>query len=227
MLLVTAEQLGVHAEAKHGGAGGKFGGKYGGKYGGATGVTEFDAADVAEPYVFEAVTVNVYAVPLVSPETVIGDAPVPVKLPGLDVAVYVTPPEPTEPAVYVTVADALPAVAVPIVGAPGPVPFTTEFDAAEVAETPYPVIVETVNVYDVPSVNPLTDIGEPEPLPVIPPGLDVARYVAVPLPSYAAAVNETFTTPFPAAAETPVGGSAYLPPLASLPINCIMSSNRQ
>jgi hypothetical protein len=35
----------------------------------------------------EPFTVNVYAVPLVSPETVIGDAPVPVKLPGVDVAV--------------------------------------------------------------------------------------------------------------------------------------------
>jgi hypothetical protein len=32
-------------------------------------------------------TVNVYAVPFVRPETVIGDVPVPVKLPGDDVAV--------------------------------------------------------------------------------------------------------------------------------------------
>jgi hypothetical protein len=67
---------------------------------GATpGVTEFDAAETFEPYAFDAVTVNVYAVPFVKPETVIGDAPVPVKLPGVEVAVYVTPPDPTAPAV--------------------------------------------------------------------------------------------------------------------------------
>ena len=45
-----------------------------------------DAADV--PFTFVAVTVNVYAVPVVSPETVIGeDEPVPVKLPGEEVTV--------------------------------------------------------------------------------------------------------------------------------------------
>jgi hypothetical protein len=55
---------------------------------GLTGVTEFDAADVAVcPVVDVAVTVKVYAVPFVKPETVIGLAPVPVKPPGLDVAV--------------------------------------------------------------------------------------------------------------------------------------------
>jgi hypothetical protein len=54
---------------------------------------------VFEPYTLDAVTVNVYAVPLVKPVTEIGDAPVPVRLPGVDVAVYVTPPDPAEPAV--------------------------------------------------------------------------------------------------------------------------------
>jgi hypothetical protein len=39
------------------------------------------------PIALVAFTVKVYAVPLVSPLTVIGDAPVPVKLPGDDVAV--------------------------------------------------------------------------------------------------------------------------------------------
>jgi hypothetical protein len=53
------------------------------------GVTEFDAAEaVLVPAVFVAFTVKVYAVPLVSPETVIGDAlPVPVRPPGEDVTV--------------------------------------------------------------------------------------------------------------------------------------------
>jgi hypothetical protein len=68
-----------------------------------------------------AVTVNVYAVPLVKPETVIGEEePVPVKPPGLEVTVYVKlAGKPVVGAVKVTDADTLPAVAVPIVGAPG------------------------------------------------------------------------------------------------------------
>jgi hypothetical protein len=53
------------------------------------GVTEFDAADaVLVPAEFVAVTVKVYAVPLLRPETVIGDAaPVPVSPPGEEVTV--------------------------------------------------------------------------------------------------------------------------------------------
>jgi hypothetical protein len=66
-------------------------------------------------------TENVYAVLAVKPVTVIGEEPVPVKPPGLDVAVYVTAPVPASVgAVYATVAVVVPvAVAVPIVGAPG------------------------------------------------------------------------------------------------------------
>jgi hypothetical protein len=58
-------------------------------YTGATGVTLFEAAlaGLVPPGV-DAVTVKVYAVPLVSPVTVIGDDdPVAVILPGLDVTV--------------------------------------------------------------------------------------------------------------------------------------------
>jgi hypothetical protein len=57
------------------------------------GVTEFDADDAADvPWLFVAVTVNVYAVPDVKPVTVIAllhvaEANVPVLPPGLDVAV--------------------------------------------------------------------------------------------------------------------------------------------
>ena len=56
---------------------------------GADGVTALDGADGAPvPTAFVAVTVNVYAVPFVSPVTVIGlDAPVPVAPPGLAVTV--------------------------------------------------------------------------------------------------------------------------------------------
>ena len=53
------------------------------------GVTLFDAADAAPwPFALVARTVNVYAVPLVRPVTVIGDAlPEAVSPPGLDVTV--------------------------------------------------------------------------------------------------------------------------------------------
>lgn len=56
---------------------------------GAVGVTLFEAPLAGPvPIAFVAVTVNVYAVPFVRPETVIGEAdPVPVKPPGLDVTV--------------------------------------------------------------------------------------------------------------------------------------------
>jgi hypothetical protein len=54
----------------------------------AYGVTELLAELAAlVPIALVAVTVKVYAVPAVNPLTVIGDAPVPVKLPGDEVAV--------------------------------------------------------------------------------------------------------------------------------------------
>jgi hypothetical protein len=68
---------------------------------GFTGVALLDALLAAEvPFAFVAVTVNVYAVPLLSPETVIGEAPVPVNPPGDEVAVNVdTAAPPFAPAV--------------------------------------------------------------------------------------------------------------------------------
>jgi hypothetical protein len=53
------------------------------------GLTELEALEATDvPLAFVAVTVNVYAVPFVSPETVIGlDAPVSVMFPGDDVTV--------------------------------------------------------------------------------------------------------------------------------------------
>jgi hypothetical protein len=54
---------------------------------GTIGVTELEALDAADvPLALVAVTVNVYAVPLVNPETVIGLAPDPVCPPGDEVA---------------------------------------------------------------------------------------------------------------------------------------------
>jgi tRNA (Thr-GGU) A37 N-methylase len=81
--------------------------------------------------------------------------------------VYVTPPEPTEPAVYATVAEALPAVAVPIVGALGLMPGVIEFDDDDAFDsTPVFDIAVTVNVTAVPAVKPVTVIGELEPVAV-------------------------------------------------------------
>jgi hypothetical protein len=83
-------------------------------------VIELDAELYAlSPVVFPALTVNVYAVDAVSPDTVIGDEPVPVIDPGFESAVNVVPIPPVFATVYVIVADSAPAVAVPIVGVSG------------------------------------------------------------------------------------------------------------
>ena len=49
----------------------------------------------------------------------------------------------------------------------------TLFDAADAGPVPEAFVAVTVNVYAVPLVNPVTTIGEPAPLAVIDPGLDV------------------------------------------------------
>nr|WP_229708425.1 hypothetical protein [Knoellia flava] len=64
---------------------------------GAVGVTAVDATDAEEvPIALVAVTVNVYAVPLLSPMTVQDRAPVVVQVfpPGLEVTVYPVTEEP-------------------------------------------------------------------------------------------------------------------------------------
>jgi hypothetical protein len=76
-------------------------------------------------------------------------------------------------AVKLTVALLFPAVAVPIVGAPGTVAGVTLLEAAEAAPVPTPFVAVTVKVYAVPLVSPLTVRGLPAPLPVKLPGVDV------------------------------------------------------
>ncbi len=127
-------------------------------------VIEFEAADATDvPALFVAVTVNVYAVPVVNPFTVIVPEPawiiVPVTPPGEDVAVYdkiVAPP--SEPgAVKPTVAVVDPvAVATPIVGAPGTVRGVTAAETVEDGPVPAALVALTRNVYDVPFVKPVT-----------------------------------------------------------------------
>ena len=76
-------------------------------------------------------------------------------------------------AAKVTVACALPAVAVPIVGAPGTPAGVTLLEDAEGALAPTALVAVTAKVYAVPLVRPLTVSGETAPLVVIPPGVAV------------------------------------------------------
>jgi hypothetical protein len=116
------------------------------------GVTLLDAADGAPaPTALVAVTVKVYAVPFVRPLTVIdvhGAAHVPVMLAGDDVAVYEVIAEPPldAGAVNVTVACALPRVALPMAGAPGTVAGVTLLDADDGALVPAALVAVTVKV---------------------------------------------------------------------------------
>jgi hypothetical protein len=86
----------------------------------------------------------VYAVPFVSPETVIGDDPVPVSPPGLDVAVNVVVGAPPALAVYATVALVFPLVTAPIVGELGINCIVTLLDAAELRDVPLEFVPVTV-----------------------------------------------------------------------------------
>ena len=122
------------------------------------------------------VTINVYAVPFVSPETVTGEDPVPVKDPGEDVTVYVVDAPPVAPAVNVITAFVLPATAITDVGVCGIVFAVIEFELVDAAEVPKLLVPVTENVYAVADCSPLTVIGEDAAVPVNPPGVEVARY---------------------------------------------------
>jgi hypothetical protein len=110
------------------------------------GVTELLAELVADvPLAFVAVIVKVYAVPFVKPETVIGDVPVAVNAPGLDVARYsVTVDPPVAPAVYDTAALASPEATDTIVGACGAVVAVTPVEAELAEDVAYPFDAVTV-----------------------------------------------------------------------------------
>ena len=79
-------------------------------------------------------------------------------------------------AVKLTVALALPAVAVTPVGAPGTVigdVGVTLFDEAELTLEPTALIATTVKLYAVPFTSPVMLIGDAGPIAKKPPGLDV------------------------------------------------------
>ena len=117
----------------------------------AAGVTADDALEaVPVPTELVAVTVKVYAVPLVSPVTVIGDeAPVAVRPSGEEVTVYpvITAPPVFVGAVKLTVALPLLTIAEMLVGTPGAIGAgVTADDALEELPAPLPFVAVTVKV---------------------------------------------------------------------------------
>ena len=121
-----------------------------------------------------ALTLNWYAVPFVRPLkiklvafTAVNSACAPT---GSDVTLKVTSAAaavPLLPFVQFTVASWFPAVAVPIVGALGAIPITSEELDDEAADsTPFEEIAVTVKVRVVPAVNPVTTIGLDAPVSV-------------------------------------------------------------
>ena len=77
-------------------------------------------------------------------------------------------------AVKVAVAWALPAVAVPMIGAPGTVAGVTLFDAAEAGPVPIILVALTVKVYALPLVSPVTVQGDAVQVATLLPGMEIA-----------------------------------------------------
>ena len=146
-----------------------------GASGTVAGVTGEDAEEDESPILFVATTVKVYSVPLVNPVNVSGDSePDAVTPPGDDVTVYeVIAEPPVAGAVQLTVACSFPRVAETDVGASGVVAGVTGSDGEEGAELPTPFLANTVKVYAVPLVNPVTVSGDSDPDAVNPPGDEV------------------------------------------------------
>ena len=105
-----------------------------------------------------------------------------------------------------TVACALPAVAVPIVGAPGTVAGVTLFEGLDAGPAPITLVAFTVKVYAVPLVKPVTVMGLDAPVAVMLPGLEVTVYEVMGLPPFeAGGVKLTVACALPAVAVPMVG----------------------
>ncbi len=101
-----------------------------------------------------------------------------------------------------------PAVAIPIVGAPGAVAGTIELLVAEDVLVPYAFDAVTVNVYVVPFERPVTVIGDAPPVAVNPPVFEETVYVVIADPPLlAGGVNVTIASPLPRVAVPIVGAS--------------------
>ena len=115
----------------------------------AAGVTDVEAIEATDsPFTLSALTVNVYAVPLSSPEILSGEvAPVPVT-PLLAVIRYPVIAEPPllAGAVNETTAPPSNGAADTAVGAFGTVEGITALEADEASEVPIPFVAVTLNV---------------------------------------------------------------------------------
>ena len=141
------------------------------------GVADAEAAEAAPvPAALVAVTVNVYAVPLVSPftvqevETVEQEKP-----PGDEVAVYpLMAAPPLDPGAVQATTDLALAfdVAVTVVGAPGTAAGMAGADAADEGPVPAELVADTMNVYGDPLVRPPTMQLVADVEQVKPPGLE-------------------------------------------------------
>jgi hypothetical protein len=180
-----------------------------GAFGTVAGVTATEGVEAAEvPTAFVAVTVNVYAVPFVSPVTVqLVVADVQVRFPGDDVTVYnvIAAPPLVAGADHETATWALPLVPVALVGTPGIVAGVTAADEAEIADVPTSFVAVTVKVYEVPFARPVTRHGETELEQVTPSGFDVTVYEVIADPLLAGAVQATDTWALPRVPTTFVG----------------------
>jgi hypothetical protein len=163
------------------------------------------AESALDPAALVAVTVNVYAVPLVRSVTVAEVAPVVVAVrpPGAAVTVY---PVTTEPpslagAVHDTAAFEFPAVAVTPTGGDGAVvdgDGVTAVLANDAGDVPTALVAVTVNVYAVPLDKPVTvAVVAPLVVAVRPPGAAVTVYpvIAEP-PLLAGAVHDSTAAAF-------------------------------
>jgi hypothetical protein len=193
------------------------------------------AADLSETTVVSAlplgVTVKVYDVPLVSPVTVQCCAPVgavvvlitvQVKLPGVEVTVYV---EATPSAVKFTRTE--PLGALPIVGVARAETVVIELDAPEAVEVP-PLVGVTMKVYAVPLASPVTvQLCAPVGTVVV---LETAQlnepapeaFVTVYVAATPSATKETNTAPVPAFATVGVARLAVIVMLGAVAADTVV-----
>jgi hypothetical protein len=183
---------------------------------GVPGVTLLDGADgvPCPPIEFSAVTTKVYAVPFVSPVTIIGELnPDIILLPGLATTMYIkigVPPS-SVGGVNEILACSLPATATTFVGSFGPLTGTTQLETSEGILEPTAFSAFTVKLYDVLVVRPvmvIVPLPAPVKVPVIPPGEDVATYLKMAEPPlFVGAVNETVAEVAPVTVADPIVGA--------------------
>ncbi len=189
-----------------------------GRLGTVFGITAADAAELAPgPFAFVANTVHVYVLPFVKPVTVIGDAR-PAReraAPPLDDVQEAVNPVMAEPpsagATNVTVIRPFPPTTAGGAGASGRALGTTATDAGDTGPSPSAFVANTVHVYVLPFVKPVTVIGDDTPPtePAAPPSDDehAAVYPVIAEPPSAGATNVTTTLASPATTDGCAGAS--------------------